>query len=150
KTALVADAELTDRYYVYANNPHAWLLAARAGLAGLLTSRINVVAKVGWAADLGQSTANTFIGIGEVTYLVSAISTLKAGVARMLLPVSTYGTYADLRAYVEARMLIGGRMQLHGLVAYDLLDYYSPKAGTTTSEPTGRKDNLVSVDVGPQ
>jgi hypothetical protein len=149
KTAVVVDTNFQDRTYVNTGNAQALLFRAQAGLAGLLSPRVSVVAKAGWAKDFGQSSGNAFIGIGELTYLFNAFTTLRAGILRTVEPVSLYGTYTDLRPYVEGRALLMGRLQLHALLAYDLLSYSTPTTALAATN-SGRQDNIWSLDLGPQ
>ncbi len=150
KTALVVDTGFDFRTYANpAANTSAYLLRLEVGLAGLLTSKLALVAKLGWGHDLSAraatepATAKTLIAHAELTYLMSDTSSIKAGYLRTLEPVPTFGVYGDDRGYVEARFLFAGRLTAHLYGAFDYLTFYaSPTA------PTGRNDSNATVDVG--
>jgi hypothetical protein len=142
KTAIVLDADLDLRSYFSGTSPDALLLRAMAGVAGLLTAKIAVNAKVGWGYDFGATGGNTLIAQAEGTWLISPTMTLKGGYLRQLNPVASYGLFRDDRGYVEARALFGGKLALHGYGAFDYLGFYDP------TRP--RSDVVLSLDVGPE
>jgi hypothetical protein len=72
---------------------------------------------------------------------MSDTSNIKVGYLRDLQPVPEYGTYTDDRPYAEVRFFLGGRLTLRAYGAYDFLNYNSN---------SGRSDQLVTVDLGPQ
>jgi hypothetical protein len=151
KTALVLTATIDDRRYSVTGSANPLLLRAQAGMAGLVTPRVAVNLKAGWGVDFSGSDGSTFIGVAEATYLINALSSFKLGVLRDLLPVSTYGTTGDTRAYAGLLALVGGRLQLHGTFSYDLLNYYTPASiPTGGTAAAGRRDNVFTFDVGPQ
>ena len=139
KTAVVVDTDFDLRSYFSGTHPDAKLLRAMAGLAGLVSPKIAVTAKAGWAQNFGTTGGGTFIAHLEGTYMMTPTMTFKGGYLRTLEPVSAYGLYRDDRGYLEARTLFGGKLGLHGTLAYDLLNFQ----GTTP-----RGDNLFSADVG--
>ncbi|MDY7229016.1 hypothetical protein [Hyalangium rubrum] len=142
KTALVLDVDLDLRNYFQGDNPDALLLRSMAGLAGLVSPKIAVTAKVGWGFNFGSTGGNTFLAQLEGTYLYSPTMTFKGGYYRTLNPVAAYGLYRNDRGYVEARALFGGKLVMHGYLAADFLGFY------TATAP--RSDTLVSVDLGPE
>lgn len=142
KTAVVLDADLDLRNYFEGTSPSAVLLRTTAGLAGLVSPKIAVTAKLGWGVNFGSTGGNTLLAQLEGTYLFSPTMTFKGGYYRTLNPVAAYGLFRDDRGYVEARTLWGGKLVLHGYLAADFLGFYS------ATEP--RNDTLVSLDVGPE
>jgi hypothetical protein len=146
KTAVVADVALDYQFYNETSAgatpfQNSELLHAEVGLVGLLTSKIAITAKAGWAQDFLDSGGHTVIGHAEINYLMSDTSNIKVGYLRDLLPVPEYGTYTDDRPYAELRFFLGGRLTLRAYAAYDFLNYNSN---------SGRVDQLVTVDLGPQ
>jgi hypothetical protein len=76
----------------------------------------------------------------EVAYLLNETSDFKIGALRTLEPVPVYGSYVDNRAYTNARLLMGGRLILHGGAAFDYLVFSG----------SSRHDTTVSFDLGPE
>ncbi|HEX4620055.1 MAG TPA: outer membrane beta-barrel protein, partial [Myxococcaceae bacterium] len=139
KTALSIDATYDARGYQ--NDPHsAQLLHGYLGLVGLVTAKLAVVAKAGWAQDFAGSNAKTVVGQAEVNYLLSDTSNIKAGYFRDLSPVPEYGMFGDDRVYAEAKFFLGGRLTLRAYGAFDNLTFYGTPA---------RTDQVVTVDAGP-
>lgn len=141
KTALVLDLGFSYQSYF---NPGAAavpasLLRGQVGLAGLISSKISVVALVGWGYDFAGSGANTLIAQAEVSLLLVDLFNLKFGYARTLNPVPVNGTFQDDRGYAEIR---GGvsRFFYSVTAAFDYLTYF----GTTP-----RNDTLFTVGAGP-
>jgi len=143
KTAVVLDATFDLRSYVTATagNPPADLLKASVGLAGLLTPKISVQAKLGWGYDFAGSGASTLLAHLEGTYLLSQTMAFKAGYLRTLQPVPVYGVYGDDRVYGDAKVQLDARLNLHGTLAFDYVSYY---------RNANRNDTFVTLDVGPE
>jgi hypothetical protein len=143
KTALVLDTNLNLRDYLRnTTSPNALLLSAMGGLAGLISAKIAVTAKVGWGYNFGATGGSTFIAQLEGSYLFSPTMSFKGGYIRTLDPVAAYGLFRDDRGYVEGRALFGGKTVLHGYAAVDFLHFFDP------AEP--RSDLLITADVGPE
>ncbi|MFL5345627.1 MAG: hypothetical protein ACJ8AT_12575 [Hyalangium sp.] len=143
KTALVLETDLNLREYLRnSQTPSALLLRAMGGLAGLVSAKISVVAKVGWGYNFGSSGGNTLIAQLEGNYLFSPTMTFKGGYLRTLNPVAAYGLFQDNRGYAEARALLGGKLVLHGYSALDFLTFYDP------TQP--RSDTVLLLDLGPE
>ncbi len=140
KTAVVVDTDFDLRSYFDGTHPEARLLRGMAGLAGLVSPKVAVTAKAGWGQNFGETGGGTFLAHLEATYMMTPTMTFKGGYLRTLEPVSAYGLYRDDRGYVEARTLFGGKLALHGALAYDLLNFQS------TATP--RSDNLLTADLG--
>lgn len=140
KTAFVLDADFNMRSYA-TGLPGAMLLNATAGLAGLVSPKVAVVAKAGWAHDFGENGARTVVGHLELNYLASETANIKVGYVRTLQPVAVLGFFGDDRGYVEGRALFGGRLTLRGYAGVDFLTFYTPN---------NRNDLAVNVNVGPE
>jgi hypothetical protein len=139
KTAISIEATYDARNYQ--SDPHpGQLLHAYLGLVGLVTAKLAVVAKAGWAQDFAGSNAKTIVGQAELNYLLSDTSNLKLGYFRDLAPVPLYGMFGDDRVYAEAKFFLGGRLTLRAYGAFDNLTFY----GTPP-----RTDQVVTVDAGP-
>jgi len=136
------------------------LFNATLGLSGLVTSRIEVVLKAGYAQTILNSgdemnipglqaagNEHTFVGQAQVGYLFSSTAFIRAGYARLLLPSPTVlAYYSDDRPYLNVRALIGGRLTLHLDFTYDILTFPVNGEGM----PVGRTDQNMWVDVGPE
>lgn len=136
------------------------LVDGTLGIAGLLTTRLEVVLKAGYAQTIinsgdiaavpGLATAGdnrTLIGQAQLAYLFSETGSLKFGVVRLLSPAPTVlADYTDTRPYLNFRWLLGGKLTLHLDASFDLFDYALNSAGS----PSGRTDDMLRVDVGPE
>lgn len=163
KTALLAGGDfylvnyLTPGSGASANVPmdlaDGWL-----GVGGLFTSRLEIVAKAGYAQTILGSNASqivpalatvgdnrTFIGQFQLAWLFSETGNLKLGVVRLLNPAPTVlADYADTRPYLSFRWLLGGRVTLHLDGAYDIFNYQLDSQGNAA----GRQDGYLHADVG--
>jgi hypothetical protein len=136
------------------------LVDGTLGIAGLLTTRLEVVLKAGYAQTIinagdiaavpGLATAGdnrTLVGQAQLGYLFSETGSLKIGVLRLLNPAPTVlADYTDTRPYLNFRWLLGGKLTLHLDASFDLFNYALDSAGS----PAGRTDDLLRVDVGPE
>lgn len=146
KTAIVFDGGVDYRTYFqqFADTRNATLMKLQAGLAGLITSKISVLALAGYGRDF-VSGGQTFIAQAELGILLSDVTTFKAGYVRTMQPVPVYGIYGDDRGYLEAKTTVG-RFSLLGAAAYDFLTFYgTPPPGTTA----GRQDSIFTLSVRP-
>ncbi len=142
KTAVIFESSFDTRQYANpAGNLPPLLLKAQAGIAGLVSPKISLTAKVGWGHDLAASGAKTVLGMAELAYLLNEASNVRVGYLRQLEPVPTFGVYGDDRAYLDARFLFFGRLALRGYVAYDYLTFYAN---------SGRSDSNVTANIGPE
>ncbi|MBU8899555.1 hypothetical protein DRW03_26690 [Corallococcus sp. H22C18031201] len=140
KTAVVVDTGLDSRGYFHDDqSPSALLLHGLVGVAGLVSPKITVTAKVGWKQNLSAGGGGALVTQLEGNYLFSPTLTFKGGYLRTLEPVAAYGLFRDDRGYAEARAFMGGRLTLHAGASVDFLHF----AGT-------RSDTLVSLDAGPE
>jgi hypothetical protein len=136
------------------------LFNATLGLSGLVTSRIEVILKAGYAQTILnsgdemnipglQATGNqhTFVGQAQLGYLFSSTAFIRVGYARLLLPSPTVlAYYSDDRPYLNVRALLGGRVTLHLDFTYDILNFPLNGEGM----PVGRTDQNMNVDLGPE
>jgi hypothetical protein len=139
KTAVVVDSRFSLRHYLQGGTPDALMLHTTAGLAGLVSPKMAVTAKAGWAQDFGATRAGTLIGQLEGTYMLSPTATFKAGYARNLEPVATLRMFRDDRVYLEGQMLLGGLLTLRGNTSYDYVSFQG-----------SRRDSVLQVNLGPQ
>jgi hypothetical protein len=129
---------------IYSNtavNPNASELKLQVGLAGLITTKLSAILKVGWAQGFGVGQISTVIGQAEVTWLATELANLTAGFLRDVYPVSGYGSYVDDRPYLSGKIFIGGRLQLSLTAAYDFFDF-----ATSPQNPAGRNDTQLSFN----
>jgi hypothetical protein len=139
KTAVVVDGQFTYRNYSRGGTPDALVMHASAGLAGLVSPKIAATVKLGWGQDFGATAGGALLAQIEGTYLLSHTSSLKAGYARTLEPVGTYGLFRDDRGYLEGQALLGGRLTMRGVTSFDYVSFQGP-----------RRDTLFKLDLGPQ
>jgi len=140
KTAVILETMMDFRRYNNATNPPASLLKAQTGVAGLISTKVSVLLKAGWGQDFAGTYTKTPVAQAEVAYLLNETSDFKIGALRTLEPVPVYGSYVDNRAYTNARLLMGGRLILHGGAAFDYLVFSG----------SSRHDTTVSFDLGPE
>jgi hypothetical protein len=139
KTAVVVDTQLSLRHYLQGSTPDALMLYATAGLAGLVSPKLAVTAKLGWGQDLGATRSGAVLAQLEGTYMLSQTASFKAGYVRTLQPVALLGMYRDDRGYLEGQMLLGGQLTLRGITGFDYLSFQG-----------SRRDAVFKVDLGPQ
>src|SRR5262249_18054473 len=140
KTAVILETMMDFRRYNNANNPPASLLKAQTGVAGLISTKVSVLVKAGWGQDFDGTHEKTPVAQAEVTYLLNETSNFKIGALRTLEPVPVFGSYVDNRGYTDARLLMGGKLILHGRAAFDYLVFSG----------SSRHDTTVSLDLGPE
>src|SRR5260370_27130904 len=125
RAALVVETGVVFRSFNNTANPPAKLAKALIGVSGLVSTRVVAVAKAGWAKDFDGTRNNTPIANLEFSYLLSDINTFKLGALRTLEPVPVYGSSVHNRVYSEARLLMGGKLILHGQLALDYVQFSS-------------------------
>ncbi len=140
KTAVVVDAEYNFRDYFNAGSRSSRLLVLTGGLSGLLSPKVSLLAKAGWANDYRAEFVRSIVGTLELTWLVSQTANIKVGYLRRLEPIALFGSYVDDRGYLEGRALVGGRLTLRGYASFDLLTFWE----------TSRTDSQVRLDLGPE
>lgn len=139
KTAVVVDGDFNYRTYPYGGTPDALLLHAMGGLAGLLTQKIALTLKAGWGQDFGSTSHGALLAQADVTYMMTQTLTLKGGYVRTLEPVANLQLFRDDRGFLEAQMLLGGRLTLRGTTSLDFLAFEE-----------GRRDTVYQLSLGPQ
>ncbi len=138
KTAVVLDARYDLRDYT-GGSREARMLTGSAGISGLVTPKISVLAKLGYANDYAVEDVRSVIATVEGAWLASETANVRVGYLRRLEPVAFFGSYVDDRAYAEARALVGGRLSARVYGSFDLL----------TFQEAPRRDTLWRLDVGP-
>lgn len=98
-----------------------------AGLAGLVTTRLAVTLKGGWgtAFDSPGFTYSTWLANVELQYVTQGPVGAKIGYLHDFRadPGTDYAVYSVDRAYLEGRLLIGGRLTLRATASWDALKY---------------------------
>ncbi len=149
KTALTVDGAFAMRNYLNSSgssgsNTPVNALKATLGLAGLVSTHITTVLKIGWGQDLSAKTFGAgsgqlgLIGQAELGYLLSETGQIKIGFVRTFEPVAgNFVSYADNRGYLDARLLLAGRLTVHGTGSADFLSYGVVAAGSSSSTSLG-------------
>jgi len=143
QTAVLFESSYEGRSYFHPAAgavPPGSLLKLRAGMAGLVTPKIQVVLKAGYAIGFSGA-ASTFIFQTEGTWLPNETSAVTLGVLRDVDPSVGAASATDLRAYLNSRTFIIGRLGLHLNFAYDLISF---------TQGRGQQDQLFSIDLGPE
>ena len=142
KTALILDSAFGARQYINAGSTNIMTLKAGLGVAGLLTMHWEVLLRVGWGQDFTANTYSSVIGQAEVGYIFSETGAIRLGYVRTFEPTggTTYISFGDDRAYLDARVLLGGKFTVHGAVSFDYLSF---KGATATMNQFN-----TSVDLG--
>ena len=141
-TALIFESNFEGRSYFHpdANTvPPGSMLKLQAGMQGLVTPRIQAILKAGYAIGFNGA-SSTFIGQAEGTWMPNEVSTLTLGVLRDVMPVVGAASATDLRAYLNTKTFLIGRLGLHANFAYDLISF---------TQGRGQSDQLLSLDLGP-
>ena len=125
-------------------NPEAQELKLQVGLAGLITTKLSALLKVGWAQGWGSGSTSTVIGQAEVTWLPTELASLAVGFLRDVYPVSGNGSYVDDRPYLTGKIFLGGRLSLTLTAAYDWFNFAVGNPGTPT---TGRNDSQFTANL---
>lgn len=125
KTALVFDSNFGIRTYINPGSTGIMTLKAALGVAGLLTTHWEVLLRVGWGHDFTANSYSSVIGQAEVGYIFSQTGSVKLGYVRTFEPTggTTYVTFGDDRAYLEGRLLLGGKLTLNGTFSFDYLQF---------------------------
>ena len=144
KTALVLDTSYIIRTYVNGGSgQQIGLLKTMVGLAGLITTHIATVLKIGWAQDVTTSSYSSIIAQAEVSYLVSESAQARLGYLRSADPVGgRFVTFGDDRIYLDGRVLVGGKLTLRSYLSFDNISF---RAGGGN---TARTDKNFTADAG--
>jgi len=125
-------------------NPEAQLLKLQVGLAGLITTKLSTLLKVGWVQGFGSGAISTVIGQAEVTWLPTELASLTVGFLRDVYPVAGNGSYVDDRPYLTGKIFISGRLSLSLTAAYDFFDF---ALGNPAPNPTpSRNDTQLTLN----
>ncbi|MBM4779899.1 MAG: hypothetical protein GQE15_19510 [Archangiaceae bacterium] len=147
KTAAILDVNFDYRTYfnTASTNQPANILRGRAGLAGLITPRFSLTLLAGAAYDFGATQRAAPIGQAELTYLVGDSTSVAIGYLRDMMPVPAYGTFANDRGYLNARLgFFSDRLTLNGTASVDYFTFFAPMGAVAN-----RNDLLVGLNVGP-
>ncbi len=126
-------------------NPEAQELKLQVGLAGLITTKLSTLLKVGWAQGWGSGSISTVIGQAEVTWLPTELASLTVGFLRDVYPVAGNGSYVDDRPYLTGKIFLGGRLSISLTAAYDFFDF---ALGNPPPNPTpGRNDTQLTFNL---
>ena len=142
QTALIFESNFEGRSYFHPDAsvvPPGQLLKLLAGAQGLVTPRIQAILKAGYAIGF-DGAASTFIGQAEMTWTPNETSALTLGVLRDVNNAVGAASATDLRAYLNTKTFLIGRLGLHGNFAYDLISFTQGRGGS---------DQLFSLDLGP-
>ncbi len=146
QTAFLFTSSYDARFYSNTTiNPNASELKLQVGLAGLVTTKLAVIFKVGWAQGFGDGHLSTVIGQAEVKWLPTELASLAVGFLRDVFPVSGNGSYIDDRPYINGKIFLGGRLSLGLTVSYDFFDFAlgDPADPTSTRNDTQLSGNLL-------
>ena len=142
QTALVFESNFEGRSYFHPDAsvvPPGKILKLVAGAQGLVTPKIQAILKAGYAIGF-DGAASTFIGRGEMTWTPNEVSAITVGVLRDVNNAVGSASATDLRAYLNSKTFLSGRLALHGNFAYDYLSF---------TQGRGQNDQLFSLDLGP-
>jgi hypothetical protein len=152
KTAMTLDSTFGIRQYTETGagaGTDIMSLKAALGLAGLFTSHINLLLRVGWGQDFTAQSYSSVIGQAEFGYLFSETASIRVGYVRTFEPVGPpYISFGDDRGYVEGRLLLGGKLSLKANVAFDWLQFHGQAATTTTTATPDKSQANLSLDLG--
>ncbi len=137
KTALVLEGNLFRRV----PNDAAFAtpisgIRGMAGLAGMVTPHIATTLKGGYGQTLGAAdTAHkTWLANAEIEYLLSDFAGVKVGYSHTFQADAglVFSLYDQHRVYADAKMLLAGRLTLHGQAEWDALEYPLDTGNATT------------------
>ncbi|HZX42491.1 MAG TPA: outer membrane beta-barrel protein, partial [Myxococcaceae bacterium] len=142
QTALVFESNFEGRSYFHPDAsvvPPGKILKLLAGAQGLVTPKIQAILKAGYAVGF-DGAASTFIGQAEMTWTPNEVSAITPGVLRDVNNAVGSASATDLRAYLNSKTFLSGRLGLHGNFAYDYISF---------TQGRGQNDQLFSLDIGP-
>ncbi|MCI0569124.1 MAG: hypothetical protein L0Y66_00075 [Myxococcaceae bacterium] len=141
KTAVVLDTDFDHRSFPQSSTPAASILRTTVGLSGLVTPRISLNVRLGWAQDTGAVPAGTVVGQAELVCPLTPFSLVRAGYLRTLDPAGSLGHYASDRLYADGRVLLGGRLSLSAAGGLDFVGYRGDAA---------RRDRVGHLELTPE
>ncbi len=143
KTAVVFDSSFQLRNYGNgAANVSTMPLVVQAGLAGLVTEKVRVVLKVGYANSFSAAGDgfSSVVGQVEAGWDPSETAGISIGASRSVQPVSgAYGWYDDWRGFLTGKLQLWGRVQLTANGGVDIISY--------ANDPQGRQDTQMSGEL---
>jgi hypothetical protein len=102
-------------------------LKFEAGLAGLVTTHLAVTLKAGWGTSLNSGLVpySTWLANAELEFVSQSPIGLRLGYLHTLQADTgkEFAVYGTHRAYLDGKVLLGGRLTIHGMLSYDYLDY---------------------------
>jgi hypothetical protein len=139
RTAFIADVSFGNRFYFntgFGNTP-AWPLRAQVGLAGLVTTKVSTVLKVGWghslifnSTGLAPNNFNSVIGQLEIAYAFSETFNARAGFVRNFSPTSGSAAFNEEdRIYMDGGVLFGN-LSLYLAGNFSLIPFGTATTGT--------------------
>lgn len=141
RTTLILDNAFGQNLYPNGSSPATSLFQSTLGIAGLITQKLSLNAKAGWAQNFGELGGATVVGQAELSYPPTTQSMVSVGYARNLRPMSLYGTVINDRVYGNGRMLMSGKLSLAAEVAYNWLGFQGG---------SNRNDQLLSASLTPE
>lgn len=146
KTALIFDGRVTPTTYVAegATHPSSVPVRVRAGMNGLLTSRLSLQIMAGYGAgfyDAGDD-FDSVIGQAELGYFIGPLARLNLGYARDFVDSIFSNFYLQDRGYLQYNQLIAGRVLLGLMGAVSRLQY-----GTLLAPGPGDPSHTDRVDI---
>lgn len=146
KTALLFDAHVSPTSYYDADAVHSssFPIRVRAGVNGLLTTRVSVMAMVGYGAGFYTSgdDFDSVIGQVEVSYLIGPVARVQLGYSRDFVDSIFSNYYLQDRVYLEYKQMISGRVLLGVRGGLARLGY-----ATLIDEGAGTASDADRVDV---
>ena len=112
-------------YWLGGDHPQSNVLRATAGIAGLLTARLNLNAVAGYAGNFSGKVLHTGIANLELAYTRLPSFRALLGGGRRLNPVATYGTVLDNNAYGRAEYSFSKVANLRADCSFHKLEFQS-------------------------
>jgi len=141
RTTLILDNAFNQNVFPNGSTPATSLFQSTLGLAGLITQKLSLNAKAGWAQNFGALGGSTVVGQAELSIPPTPMSMVSAGYARNLRPMSLYGTVVNDRIYASGRMLMGGKLSLRADAGYNWLNFQGG---------SGRTDTMLNAALAPE
>jgi hypothetical protein len=142
KTALMFDAHFspTTFYGAGTTHPSSFPIRVRGGINGLLTTRLTLLAMVGYGAAFYDrfDDFDSVIGQLELGYIIGPTANVKLGYSRDFYDSFLSNYYVEDRFYLEYSQMIGGRVLLGvrgGVGLFSYATWFDTGVGTP-SDPT--------------
>lgn len=141
RTTLILDNSFGQTMFPNGSSPSTSLFQSTLGIAGLITQKLSLNAKAGWAQNFGELAGASVVGQAELSYPPTTQSLVAGGYARTMQPMSLYGTMINDRVYANGRMLMGGKLSLTAEAAYNWLSFQGG---------SGRADSMITASLMPE